>query len=76
VIGAVKHNGDLQTQPGQEGVSQVLGDLFSYGTQALDRLAFQKALDDIAANESAGYRFSLEVLKEQFSRGVELLAEK
>jgi zinc protease len=41
----------------------------------LDRLAFQKALDDIAANESAGYNFSLKVLKDHFSRGVELLAD-
>ena len=41
----------------------------------MDRLAFQKALDDIAANESAGYGFSLDVLKDHFSRGVELLAD-
>ena len=46
----------------------ILDGLFSYGTQTLDRLAFQKALDDIAANENAGYRFSLDVLKEHFSR--------
>jgi zinc protease len=52
----------------------VLEGLYSYGTTSLDRIAFQKALDDIAANESAGYRFSLSVLKENFSRGVQLLA--
>jgi zinc protease len=75
VIGAIKHNGDLQTPPGQDGVSEVLGGLYSYGTQTLDRIAFQKALDDIAANESAGYDFSLSVLKENFSRGVQLLAD-
>lgn len=75
VFGAVKHNGDLQTPKGQEGVGGVLGDLFSYGTQTLDRLAFQKALDDIAANESAGYNFSVQVLKDNFSRGVQLLAD-
>ncbi|HEY0309335.1 MAG TPA: pitrilysin family protein [Acidobacteriaceae bacterium] len=75
LIGAVKHNADMQTPPGQEGVADVLDGLYSYGTQSLDRLAFQKALDDIAANESAGYRFSLSVLKEHFSRGVELLAD-
>ena len=75
VVGSVKHNSDLQTPPGQEGVSDVLDGLFSYGTQSLDRLAFQKALDDIAANESAGYGFSLSVLKENFSRGVQLLAD-
>jgi zinc protease len=75
VVGSVKHNSDLQTPPGQEGVSDVLDGLYSYGTQTLDRLAFQKALDDIAANESAGFSFSVAVLKEHFSRGVELLAD-
>jgi len=75
VIGSVNHESDLQTPPGQEGVSDLLGELFSYGTKTLDRLAFQKALDDIAASESAGYGFSLSVLKENFSRGVELLAD-
>jgi len=75
VLGSVKHNSDLQTPAGQEGVSDLLDGLFSYGTQTLDRLAFQKALDDIAANENAGYSFSLSVLKEHFSRGVELLAD-
>ena len=75
VSGSVKHNSDLQTPPGQEGVSDLLDGLFSYGTQSLDRLAFQKALDDIAANESPGYGFGLSVLKENFSRGVQLLAD-
>jgi zinc protease len=75
VLGSVKHNPDLQTPAGQEGVSDVLDELYSYGTQTLDRLAFQKALDDIAANESAGFSFSLKVLKEHFPRGVQLLAD-
>ena len=75
VIGEVKHNADLETPAGHEGVSDLLEQLFSYGSQTLDRLAFQKALDDIAANESAGYGFSLSVLKENLSRGVQLLAD-
>ena len=75
VMGSIKHNSDLQTPAGQEGVSDLLEGLFSYGTQTLDRLAFQKALDDIAANESAGYNFSVKVLKDHFSRGVQLLAD-
>lgn len=75
VFGSVKHNSDLQTPEGKDGEADVLGELFSYGTQSLDRLAFQKALDDIAASENAGYSFSLKVLKEHFSRGVELLAD-
>ncbi|MGC2636523.1 MAG: pitrilysin family protein [Acidobacteriaceae bacterium] len=75
VMGSVKHNADLQTPPGQEGVDDILDGLYSYGTTSLDRLAYAKALDDIAANESAGYNFSVRVLKEYFSRGVELLAD-
>ena len=71
VVGEVKHDSDLQTPAGEEGLGSVLNDLYSYGTQTLDRLAFQKALDDIAAEENAGFEFSLNVLKEYFSRGVE-----
>lgn len=75
VVGQIRHQPDLETPPGQEGVSDVLGGLFSYGTKTLDRIAFQKALDDIAASESAGESFSLQVLKPFFDRGLQLLAE-
>jgi zinc protease len=75
LFGSVDHNSDLETPSGQEGVSDLLEGLFSFGTKSLDRLAYQKALDDIAANASAGYGFSLSVLKENFSRGVQLLAD-
>ncbi len=75
VDGEVEHNSDLQTPAGEDGLAGVLDYLYSFGTENLDRLAFQKALDDIAANESAGFHFSLSVLKEYFSRGVELLAD-
>jgi len=75
VIGAIKHQADLQTPPGQEGAGQVLEELFSYGTKTLDRLAFQKALDDIAASESGGVNFQLKVLKQYFAKGMELLAD-
>ena len=75
VYGEVKSSSYLQTPPGKEGVHKLLGALFSYGTATLDRLAFQTALDDIAAEESAGTSFSLKVLKGHFARGVELLAD-
>ena len=75
VYGRVKSNDKVQTPPGQDGVDQALDQLFSYGTKTLDRLAFQKALDDIAANESAGTDFSLSVLADRFERGVQLLAD-
>jgi len=75
VFGSVRHDFGLETPPGQEGIGDVLNELFAYGTESLDRLSFRKALDDIAANESAGYSFSLNVLPANFSRGVELLAD-
>ena len=75
LLGSIKGQAQLQTPPGQDGVSDVLEGLFSYGTKTLDRLAFQKALDDIAASEAAGPNFNLKVLKQDFTRGVELLAD-
>jgi zinc protease len=75
VYGRVKNNTKVQMAAGQDGVDQALNKLFSYGTKSLDRLAFQKALDDIGANESAGVDFSLQVLPDQFERGVQLLAD-
>ncbi len=75
VYGRVKNNAKVQTPAGQDGVDQALDKLFSYGTKSLDRLAFQKALDDIGAIESAGADFSLQVLPDQFERGVQLLAD-
>jgi zinc protease len=75
VYGHIRNNPDLEAPKGKEGVDEVLSQLFSYGTESLDRLAFQKALDDIGAKESAGTDFSLQVLVKHFDRGVELLAE-
>ncbi len=75
VYGSIRHQDDLQTAPGKEGVEDVLEGLFPYGTTTLDRIAYQKALDDIAAQESAGLSFSLHVPKASFDRGVQLLAD-
>ena len=74
VYGRVRNNAKVQMPVGKDGVDRALDELFSYGTRTLDRLAFQKALDDIGANESAGAEFSLQVLPEHFERGLELLA--
>ncbi|MDE3171209.1 MAG: insulinase family protein, partial [Acidobacteriota bacterium] len=75
VYGGIRTNPDVQQPESQQGVADVLGQLFDYGTTTLDRIAFQKALDDIAAHESSGTSFSLQVLPEHFDRGVQLLAE-
>lgn len=75
VVGSIKTQSDLETPAGKEGVSDIVDGLFSYGTRTLDRLAFQKAIDDIAAGESAGSNFNLKVLKQYFDKGVQLLAD-
>jgi zinc protease len=75
IYGHIKNNPALQVPIGQEGLAGVMEGLFEYGTESLDRQAFQKALDDIAADLSAGTDFSLEVLKEHFDSGTRLLAD-
>ncbi len=75
LLGQVRHEPDLETPAGKEGARDVLEALFPYGTATLDRVAFRKALDDIAAGESAGANFNLRVLKRYFSRGLALLAD-
>ena len=75
LYGHVKNNPYLETPEGKEGVERVLGPLFSFGTASMDRLAFQKALDDVGAEMSADTDFSLQVLAKHFDRGVELLAD-
>ena len=75
VFGRIRNNPQIETPPGKEGADQVLDQLLTYGTMSLERLAFQKALDDIGAIESAGTDFSLQVLTEHFERGVQLLAD-
>jgi len=75
VFGSIKNNPDMQVPKGEEGVSEILDRMFAYGTTSLDRIAFQKALDDIAADESAGTSFSVEVQSNHFDRAVALLAD-
>ncbi|MGC8594486.1 MAG: M16 family metallopeptidase [Candidatus Kryptoniota bacterium] len=75
VVGHIKNEPYLQTPKGKDGVANVLGRLFEYGTLSLDRVAFQKALDDIGADESAGTDFSLNVLADRFDSGMALLAD-
>ena len=75
ITGQVKNNSFLEEPAGKEGVSRVMESLFSYGTTSLDRVAFRKALDDIAADASIGTTFSLRVLNDQFDRAVALLSD-
>ncbi|MBE1162483.1 M16 family metallopeptidase [Dyella acidiphila] len=75
VLGHIDNNAKLQEPAGQEGAARLLGSLFDYGSATLDRDAFHKALDDIAANENGGTDFGLAVLSEHFDRGMQLLAD-
>lgn len=75
VYGHIRHQSDLQTQEGQEGVANVLSELLDFGTRKHDRKAYQAQLDAIGAQASAGTNFSLTVLPEHFDQGLDLLAE-
>ena len=75
VYGHVKNNPYLQIHPGKEGIDEILNGLYDYGTMTLDRKAYQKALDEIAADVSVGTDFSLQVMTDHFDRGVQLLAD-
>lgn len=75
VFGKIRGRANLDTPSGKEGVSALLGQLLSYGTTTLDRIAYQRALDDISAAANAGRSFSLQVLSSHFDRGMQLLAD-
>ena len=75
VAGHIDHDAKLQEPAGKDGVGRLLASLFDYGTTTLDRTAFHKALDDIAATESAGDDFGLAVPTAGFDRGMQLLAD-
>ncbi|HTV51738.1 MAG TPA: pitrilysin family protein, partial [Steroidobacteraceae bacterium] len=75
VFGHVRNRAETETPRGREGVAQLLEQLLSYGSQRLDRLAFERALDDIGARERAGTDFSVQALAEYFEPAVQLLAE-
>ena len=75
VFGHIKNRPELQVPKGKEGLSEVLAQLFPYGSQRLDRVALRQALDAIGAEEHAGTDFSMQTLAETFGRGVELLAD-
>jgi zinc protease len=75
LVGQIDHDDNLQEPKGQEGVGQLLGSLFDYGTTTLDRTAFHRALDKIAASEFGGSTFFVAVPSAHFDQGVQLLAD-
>ena len=75
LYGRIRNNPLLQVPAGREGLGTLTDRMFAFGTSTLDRVAYQKALDEIAADVSAGTDFSLQVLSAHFERGVQLLAD-
>jgi zinc protease len=75
VFGHIRNRPETEEGPGEEGVAQVLDRLLTYGSEHLDRVAFQQALDDIGARHHPGTDFAVQTLAENFERGVELLAD-
>jgi zinc protease len=76
VSGEILNNPQVQTPEGKDGVASVTSDLLPYGTATYDRVALQTELDKIAASTSAGTGFGLEVLSQNFDRGMALLADE
>jgi zinc protease len=75
ILGHIRNRAEIQQPVGKEGVAALLEQLLPYGSEHLDRLAFQRALDDIGAEERAGTEFGVETLAEHFDRAAELLAD-
>jgi zinc protease len=75
IAGHIRNRPDTEEAPGKEGVAVLLAPLFSYGTEHLDRVAFQKALDAIGASEKAGVDFDIQVLAQDMDRGTALLSD-
>jgi len=75
VLGHIRNRPETEEPPGQEGITQVLDQLLPYGSERLDRVAFQQALDAIGAREHPGTDFVVAALAENFDRGIELLAD-
>ena len=74
LYGAVNQNEDMQAPAGEEGVADLLGDLFDWGPQGMTRLQYDAAQDKIGAELSVGPDFSLQVLPQNFDAGMKLLA--
>jgi len=75
VYGHIRNRPETQEPVGREGINTVLDELLSYGSEKLDRVAFEQALDAIGARERAGVDFGVQTLAEHFEGGVALLAD-
>ncbi len=75
VYGHIRNRPETEAPANQQGIEALLSQLLPFGTQQLDRIAYQQALDDIGADEQAGADFGVQVLAQNFDRAVQLLAD-
>ncbi len=75
VVGHIRNRPDTETPPGKDGVAELLDALLPFGSEQLDRLAYESALDAIGAQEQAGTDFEVQALAPYFDRAVQLLAD-
>ncbi|HEY2446688.1 MAG TPA: pitrilysin family protein [Rhizomicrobium sp.] len=75
VYGHIRNRPETETPKGQEGVADALAQLLPYGSERLDRVAFEEALDRIGAQEVPGTDFSVQALAGEFDRATALLAD-
>jgi zinc protease len=74
VYGHIRTRAEMQAPANKQGIDQVLDAMLPYGTEQLDRVAFEQALDAIGARENTGTDFSIETLSGNFERAVALIA--
>lgn len=74
IYGSIRNQPVLEEPRGEEGVNAILARLFGYGGGGLGRLAYQRALDQIGAQEGGGTSFGIVVPSAHFQRAVQLLA--
>jgi zinc protease len=75
VYGDVKTTPPLQEPRGKDGISRILEGIFEYGTQSLDRTAFQRAQDAIDSSIEGGTDFGVQTTSQNFDRAVALTAQ-
>jgi zinc protease len=75
VYGSVKTAPSLQEPTGKEGIARILEGIYQYGTQALDRQSFQRALEAVDTTLGGGSSFGLQTTSRNFDRAVTLLSQ-
>ncbi|MGD0969510.1 MAG: pitrilysin family protein [Candidatus Aquilonibacter sp.] len=75
VTGRIENDPFVQEAAATRGINDVATALFPFGTTTYDRVSYQAELDKISATVSAGTDFGVDVLSNDFDRGVQLLAD-